>query len=52
MTEEQLREVAMESGVLDVDDDFLDADFRAKCEQIMPDKEMYNLMNAKMLICF
>ena len=29
----------MESGVLSIADDLLTPEFRAKCEQIMPDKE-------------
>lgn len=39
VTEEQLQEVAMESGVLDIADDFLDIEFRAECERLIPDKE-------------
>ena len=37
VTEEQLEEVAQLSDVLACDDDFLSPDFRAKCEQIIPD---------------
>ena len=39
VTEEQLHEVAIESGVLNIAEDFLTPEFREKCEQIMPDKE-------------
>ena len=34
MTDVQLQEVAVLSGVLDVQDDFLDPDFRKLCEQV------------------
>ncbi|XP_013403271.1 uncharacterized protein LOC106168664 [Lingula anatina] len=37
VTNEQLREVAEISGVLDVSDDFLEPDFRRRCERILPD---------------
>ena len=37
VTEEQLQEVAQLSDVLACDDDFLSPEFRAKCEQIIPD---------------
>lgn len=37
VTEEQLEEVTQLSDVLACDDDFLSPDFRAKCEQIIPD---------------
>ena len=36
VTEEQLQEAATHAGVLDIDDDFLVADFRAECERLMP----------------
>lgn len=34
MNDEQLQEAAVSSGVLDVEDDFLDSDFRQLCEQV------------------
>ena len=37
ITKDQLEEVAELSGVLADNDDYLPADFRAKCEQAMPD---------------
>ena len=37
VTDEQLREVAEQSGVLNVPDDFLEPDFRAKCQHLIPD---------------
>ena len=37
VTEEQLEEVAQLSDVLACDDDFLLPEFRAKCEEIVPD---------------
>ena len=37
ITEEQLREVAEQSGVLNVPDDFLQPDFRAECQRLIPD---------------
>ncbi len=37
ITEEQLREVAEQSGVLNVPDDFLQPDFRAECQCLIPD---------------
>ena len=39
VTEEQLKEAAEESGVLNVPEDFLPPDVRAECERIMPDRE-------------
>lgn len=36
ITEEQLEEVSEVSGVLEQSDDFISAEFRAKCEQIIP----------------
>lgn len=36
VTEEQLQEVAVHAGVLDIEDDFIAPDFRAKCERLMP----------------
>ena len=34
--EDQLHEAAVQSGVLDVDDDFLEPEFRQECERIVP----------------
>ncbi|KAG1682566.1 hypothetical protein GQR58_010849 [Nymphon striatum] len=39
VTEEQLKEVATLSGVLNIKKDFLEAEFRRKCEQILPNIE-------------
>ena len=39
VTEEQLKEVATQSGVLTVPDDFLQPEFRAECERLLPDSE-------------
>ena len=39
VTEEQLREVANHAGVLEVEDDFLDARFRRECERLIPNTE-------------
>ena len=36
VTEDELKEAALHSGVLSVEDDFLDATFRSKCEKIIP----------------
>lgn len=36
VTEEHLREVANYAGVLEVEDDFLDARFRGECERLIP----------------
>ena len=36
VTEEQLKEVAQHSGVLEIDDDFLEPEFRTKCCRIIP----------------
>lgn len=38
MTEEQLKEVATQSGVLTVPNDFLQPEFRAECERLLPDR--------------
>ena len=38
-TEEQLKEAATQSGVLTVPDDFLQPEFRAECERVLPDSE-------------
>lgn len=35
MTEDQLEDVAVESGVLDVPDDYLTTEFRQECERII-----------------
>jgi hypothetical protein len=37
VTEDQLAEVAINSGVLDIAEDYLEPEFRAKCKQIIPD---------------
>ena len=39
VTEEQLKEVATESGVLSIPDDFLTLEFRDECEHIIPDND-------------
>ncbi|KAM7427620.1 hypothetical protein ABFA07_021268 [Porites harrisoni] len=39
VTEEQLKEAATQSGVLTVPDDFLQPEFRAECECVLPDSE-------------
>ena len=39
MTEQQLKEAATQSGVLTVPDDFLQPEFRAECERVLPDSE-------------
>ncbi|XP_067040998.1 uncharacterized protein [Acropora muricata] len=39
VTEEQLQEVAIESGVLRIPDDFLTLEFREECERIIPDND-------------
>ena len=39
VTEEQLEEVAKESGVLRVPEDFLTEEFREECECLIPDKD-------------
>lgn len=39
VSEEQLEEVATHSGVLEIDDDFLNARFRAECERLIPKTE-------------
>ena len=36
VSEDQLKEVATESGVLDVNDDFLTPQFRQACERVIP----------------
>lgn len=36
VSEDELEEVATESGVLNVSDDFLEPEFRQKCEEIIP----------------
>ena len=40
MTDEQLEEVAVESGVLDVPDDYLATEFREECERIVDVKHL------------
>lgn len=39
VTEEQLREAANHAGVLEVEDNFLDARFRRECERLIPNTE-------------
>ena len=39
LTEAELHEAAIQSGVLDTDDDFLDEVFREECERIIPNPE-------------
>jgi len=39
VTEEQLKEAATQSGVLTFPDDFLEPEFRAECERVLPDSE-------------
>ena len=39
VTEEQLREAANHTGVLEVEDNFLDARFRRECERLIPNTE-------------
>ena len=36
VTEVELKEAALHSGVLQVEEDFLEATFRTKCEEIIP----------------
>lgn len=40
VTEEQLKEAAILSGVLTVRDDFLKPEVRAECERVLPDSKM------------
>lgn len=40
VTEEQLEEAAIQSGVLTAPDDFLTPEFRAECERLIPDNEL------------
>ena len=35
VTDDQLKEAAVQSGILTVDDDFLAPEFRAECERII-----------------
>lgn len=39
LTDDQLQEAAIVSGVLDVPDDFLEPDFRRECERISPNPD-------------
>lgn len=36
VTEDQLKDVAELSGVLELDDDFIESEYREKCERIIP----------------
>ena len=36
ITEDQLKEAAVHSGILQVEEDFIDRTFRTKCEEIIP----------------
>ena len=36
ITEEEIKEAALHSGVLQVEEEFLDATFRTRCEEIIP----------------
>ncbi len=36
MSEEELKQVAIHSGVLEVGTDFLEDEFRAECERVLP----------------
>jgi hypothetical protein len=49
LTDDQLKEVALHSGVLEVEEDFLDAEFRKKCEFLIH-KEL-NQVIANVLFC-
>ena len=40
VTEEQLDEIAKESGVLRVPENFLTEEFREECERLIPDKDI------------
>lgn len=39
MTDEQLQEASSHAGILDLEDDFLDAAFRRRCESLLPKTE-------------
>ena len=41
--EDQLHKAAVQSGVLDVDDDFLEPEFRQECERIVPSPDQITL---------
>ncbi len=45
MNDEQLQEAAVLSGVLDVQDDFLDSDFRQLCEQVTSNMDIIQATN-------
>ena len=47
VTEEQLREVAELSGVLQIPDDFLEPHFRAECQRLIPDAAEIEPSNVK-----
>ena len=49
VTEDELKEVAHNSGVLETESDFLDPEFRKKCEDIIPspqDVELQEFVDA------
>lgn len=39
ITEEQLQEAAIESGVLQMPEDYLNPNFREQCERLIPDHD-------------
>ncbi len=47
VTDDQLKVVALHSGVLEVEEDFVDAEFRKKCEEIIPYPEKVEPSNCK-----
>jgi hypothetical protein len=47
VTDDQLKEVALHSGVLEVEEDFLDAEFRKKCEEIIPYPQKFEPSDCK-----
>ncbi len=51
MSEEELKQVAIHSGVLEVGTDFLEDEFRAECERVLPYPGKWNHVNAEMHFC-
>ena len=47
VTDDQLKEVALHSGVFEVEEDFLDAEFRKKREEIIPYPEKVESSDCK-----